>query len=104
MDNAARFNLKHMDRVYVRTNPDFESQQAVQVSGEVLFPGSYTILKSNESLRSIIERAGGLTDEAFGKGSRIVRDSTQVIIDFEDNLQGGKIDFIIQAGDSNQCS
>ena len=100
MDNAARFNLKHMDRVYVRTNPDFESQQAVQVSGEVRFPGSYTILKSNESLRSIIERAGGLTDEAYGKGSRIVRDSTQVIIDFEDNLQGGKSDFIIQAGDS----
>ena len=24
MDNANRFNLKHMDRVYVRSNPDFE--------------------------------------------------------------------------------
>ena len=72
MDNAARFNLKHMDRVYVRTNPDFESQQTVQVSGEVDFPGSYTILNSNETLRSIIERAGGLTDEAYPKGSRVI--------------------------------
>ena len=27
------------------------------------------------------------------------RDSTQVIIDFEDNMQGGKNDFLIQAGD-----
>ena len=50
MNNAARFNLKHMDRVYVRTNPDFESQQAVQVSGSCF--RFYTILKSNESLRS----------------------------------------------------
>ena len=99
MDNAARFNLKHMDRVYVRTNPDFESQQTVQVSGEVEFPGSYTILNSNEPLRSIIERAGGLTDEAYPKGSRVIRDSTQVIINFGDNLQGGKNDFFIQAGD-----
>ena len=29
-----------MDRVYIRTNPDFESQQTVQVSGEVEFPGT----------------------------------------------------------------
>lgn len=99
MDNAARFDLKHMDQVYVRTNPDFESQQTVQVSGEVQFPGLYTILKSNETLRSIIERAGGLTDEAYGKGSRLIRDSTQVIIDFEDNIQGGDNNFLVKAGD-----
>ncbi len=99
MDNAAHFNLKHMDRIYVRANPDFESQQTVQVSGEVKFPGIYTILNSNEQLRSIIERAGGLTDEAFSKGSRVTRDSTQVIIDFEDNVQGGKNDFLLRSGD-----
>lgn len=99
MDNAEQFNLKHMDRVYVRTNPDFESQQTVQLSGEVEFPGTYTILNSNEPLRSIVERAGGLTDEAYGKGSRLTRNGQQVIIDFENNLQGGKSDFLIQAGD-----
>ena len=99
MDKAGQFNLKHMDRVYVRTNPNFEPQQTVQVNGEVEFPGSYAILSSNEPLRSIIERAGGLTDEAYAKGSRVIRDSTQIIINFEDNLIGGKNDFIIQNGD-----
>ena len=48
---------------------------------------------------SIIERAGGLTDEAYPKGSRVIRDSTQVIINFEDNLKDGKNDFLVQAGD-----
>ena len=99
MDNAERFRLRHMDRVYVRTNPDFETQQAVTVSGEVNFPGNYTILNQNEPLRSIIERAGGLTDEAYAKGGRVIRDSTQVIISLEDNLRGGTQDFLIRAGD-----
>lgn len=99
MDNAAQFNLKHMDRVYVRINPNFEFQQTVLVNGEVEFPGSYAILSSNESLRSVIERAGGLTDEAYSKGSSVIRDSIKVIIDFDDNLVSLKNDFLIQAGD-----
>lgn len=99
MDKAAQFNLKHMDHVYVRINPNFEFQQTVLVNGEVEFPGSYTILSSNESLRSVIERAGGLTDEAFSKGSSIIRDSIKVIIDFDDNLVSLNNDFLIQAGD-----
>ena len=64
-------NLKHMDRVYVRTNPDFELQQTVQVSGEMQFPGSYTILNSNETLQSIIERTG-VNREAYSKGSQLL--------------------------------
>ena len=99
MDKAAQFNLKHMDRVYVRINPNFEFQQTVLVNGEVEFPGSYAILSSNESLRSVIERAGGLTDEAYSKGSSVIRDSIKVIIDFDDNLVSLKNDFLIQAGD-----
>ena len=99
MDNAKRFNLKHMDQIYVRINPDFELQETVQISGEVEFPGFYTILKSNESLRLMVERAGGLTVEAYPKGSRLIRDEEQVIIDFEDNLRGGLNDLLVQAGD-----
>ena len=99
MDNADRFKLKHMDRVYVRINPDFEFQQTVELRGEVEFPGFYTILSNNEPLRSVIERAGGLTEEAYAKGARVTRDSTQVIIDFEDKLKGINNNFIIQAGD-----
>ena len=99
MDKAAQFNLKHMDRVYVRINPNFEFQQTVLVNGEVEFPGSYAILSSNESLRSVIERAGGLTDEAYSKGASVIRDSIKVIIDFDDNLVSLNEEFLIQEGD-----
>ena len=64
-----------------------------------MFPGDYTIIKSNESLNSIIERSGGLTEEAYPKGSRVIRDSTQVIINLEDNLKDGNNNFLVKAGD-----
>ncbi len=99
MDNAERLRLQHMDRVFVRINPDFKPQQTISVNGEVNFPGNYTILKSNETISSIIDRAGGLTEEGYAKGSRIIRDSTQVIISLEDNLKGGDQDFFIKGGD-----
>ena len=35
----------------------------------------------------------------YPKGSRVTRDSIQVIVDFEDNIRAGKNDFILQAGD-----
>lgn len=40
----------------------------VDISGEVLFPGRYTISKT-DTLSSLIDRAGGLTNEAYLKGA-----------------------------------
>lgn len=37
----------------------------VSVSGEVLFSGSYALLKKNERLSDLIKRAGGITPDAF---------------------------------------
>ena len=45
----------------------------VGVSGEVKFPGTYTV-KKGEKLSSLIERAGGYTDRAYLRGSVFTRE------------------------------
>ncbi len=52
--------------------PLWRDQETITVTGEVRFPGDYPI-KRGETLRSVIERAGGLTDLAFAKGSVFMR-------------------------------
>jgi len=59
--------------VYIRFVPEFEFQKEVKLTGEVKFPGPYSILSSNETIYDIIERAGGLTEEAFDAGAKLFR-------------------------------
>ncbi len=74
--------LKPFDNVYVRSIPEFEFQQTVRLTGEVRYPGDYTILQDKERISDIIERAGGLTGEAFPEGARMYRrgDSTGLVV------------------------
>ncbi len=48
--------------------------EKVQISGQVFFPGDYPISK-NETLSSLIKRAGGLNDKAFPKAAVFQRQS-----------------------------
>lgn len=74
MDKASEtFILQPYDQIFVRTAPDFELQKTIVLLGEVLYPGSYTILNKNEKISSIINRAGGLTKYAFPEGATIKR-------------------------------
>jgi protein involved in polysaccharide export with SLBB domain len=45
---------------------------SIKVSGEVPFPGEYSIMKG-DTLLDVIERAGGLTDHAFSIGAVFTR-------------------------------
>lgn len=47
----------------------------VTLIGAVARPGSYMIIGENETLSSVIKRAGGLLDDAFAKGAQLVRNS-----------------------------
>jgi protein involved in polysaccharide export with SLBB domain len=58
------FFLAPFDEVVVRSVPDFELQEYVELNGQVLYPGRYALISDNERLVSVIERAGGLTPEA----------------------------------------
>ncbi|HUV29554.1 MAG TPA: SLBB domain-containing protein [Acidobacteriota bacterium] len=60
--------LKEGDRVYVRQIPQWKLHRTVTVEGEVAYPGEYVLSSHNESLYSLLERAGGFTPRAFPSG------------------------------------
>jgi protein involved in polysaccharide export with SLBB domain len=70
---AANFELENLDAVYVRRAPGYEPQQRVVVTGEVQFPGPYSIQTRRERLTDVVRRAGGLTDEAYAEGFQLWR-------------------------------
>jgi protein involved in polysaccharide export with SLBB domain/peptidoglycan/xylan/chitin deacetylase (PgdA/CDA1 family) len=64
------------DHLAVRTVPEWRIYQKTTISGEVRFPGTYTI-KKGERLSSLIERAGGFTENAYLKGAVFTRERTR---------------------------
>ena len=73
-DRTADVLLRPYDYLNIKQVPEWGEQGVVQVRGEVRFPGSYPI-KRGETLKSVIERAGGLTSLAFAEGSVFLRES-----------------------------
>jgi protein involved in polysaccharide export with SLBB domain len=73
-DVSADFLLQEHDNLRISKLPDWDTLWAVQIEGEVKFPGEYRI-RQGETLRSIVNRAGGLTDEAFPEGAIFLREA-----------------------------
>lgn len=71
--DAEEFILQPFDQVFVRSNPDFEPAVNVTILGEVKYPGTYSILRKNEKVSSLINRAGGLTNYAYLDGVKMFR-------------------------------
>ena len=70
----ATYELNAYDEVTIYKIPNWNDKKVVTLKGEVKFPGTYTV-KSGEKLSSVIERAGGFTDEAFVNGTVFTRES-----------------------------
>jgi polysaccharide export outer membrane protein len=70
---AENFKLEPYDQIFVRTNPDFILPKNILLKGEVRYPGSYALLRKNETVSEVIERAGGLTQYAFLDGVTMTR-------------------------------
>lgn len=74
VDDASKaFPLAPMDRVFVRKEYGFDDQMTVVIRGEVKYPGIYPVLKKDEKVLNLIERAGGLTPYAFIKNTKLTR-------------------------------
>jgi polysaccharide biosynthesis/export protein len=71
-DQSADLTLQPFDFLNVKEVPEWSVQEKVTLAGEVRFPGRYPI-KRGETLRSVLERAGGLTSLAFPSGSVFTR-------------------------------
>ena len=72
--------LEPDDIIYIREIPQYSQALArkVYLEGEFLFPGEYTF-SEGERLSSLIERAGGLTEEAYPFGAIFQRDSVKKV-------------------------
>ena len=51
----------------------WEQPGSILLAGEVRFPGKYPIHRG-ETLKSVLERAGGITDTAFPEGAVYIRE------------------------------
>lgn len=70
---AKAFVLQPFDEVVVRRSPAYASQANVMISGEVVYPGDYTINNRSERISDLIKRSGGLRQEAYPEGAVMMR-------------------------------
>jgi protein involved in polysaccharide export with SLBB domain len=71
-DPAADILLEPYDSLQIREVQEWRGQLSVELTGEVRFPGMYSF-NPGDDLVSIIERAGGMTDQAFPRGGIFLR-------------------------------
>jgi polysaccharide export outer membrane protein len=82
--------LEPYDNVLIMHQPSWELQRTVTISGEVNFPGTYALRSRDERLSDLIQRAGGLTSEAYAEGTTFTRtegDVGRVAIDVPEALR-----------------
>ncbi len=101
---SSAFLLQPYDEVYVRKAPDFEYQKNVTISGEVKYPGLYSMANKNEKVLDLIQRAGGLTTYAFVMGAKLKRYDEKlgfVILDLKKAMEQpeSKFNYILKPGD-----
>jgi protein involved in polysaccharide export with SLBB domain len=95
------FHLNPYDLISIRPDPYYSNQKQVTISGEVLYPGQYTILNSDEKITDIITRAGGLRSNAYSFGSSFSRKDQKVQLDIDKIIKHhrSKLNIEVQDGD-----
>ncbi|MFT6193209.1 MAG: protein involved in polysaccharide export with SLBB domain [Cognaticolwellia sp.] len=69
---ASQFILQSLDNLHIKRIPDWQEKREIELAGEVVFPGSY-IIQKGETLKNVIQRAGGLTTEADASATIFTR-------------------------------
>ncbi|HUU44972.1 MAG TPA: SLBB domain-containing protein [Acidobacteriota bacterium] len=66
--------LKEGDYVFVRPDPNIGAHRLVHLEGEVQYPGRYSLIRDDETFHDVLQRAGGLTPQAFPAGTVFIRE------------------------------
>jgi polysaccharide export outer membrane protein len=56
------------DNILILRQPNWELQRTAVIAGEVRYPGRYSLRTTTEKITDLIERAGGLTTDAYANG------------------------------------
>ena len=75
-DVLEKFQLKSQDWIRINYLPDWDPNDEVKISGEVVFPGTYSVSK-RETLSSVLARAGGFTENAYPEGLKYISQVTR---------------------------
>ncbi len=100
-----KFMLQPFDQVFVRQEPGYIEQKNVKLTGEVKYPGTYTIENKGTRISQILERAGGLTPESYPSGARLFRKqgnigAVGIRLDRITAQPGSEFDLLVEDGDS----
>nr|WP_227497512.1 SLBB domain-containing protein [Marinobacter sp. BSs20148] len=92
MNGQGNVALQSRDRLMVKSIPLFGATHTISLEGEVVYPGEYTF-SDGETLSAVLQRAGGLTNNAFPRGSVFTREKlrqleAQRLREAEQRLQG----------------
>lgn len=73
---ASDIQLKPFDIITIKEDPYYKVQINVAISGQVLSPGSYTLMSRSEKISDLIKRSGGTLYTANIDGARLLRKNT----------------------------
>ena len=82
--------LQNLDKVIIHENLNFIEKEPVFINGEVNVPGTYPLINDDESLYSVINRAGGLTSNALVNGIVIMRKQINYTSGLLENLNNSE--------------
>ncbi|MBR5100229.1 MAG: SLBB domain-containing protein, partial [Bacteroidales bacterium] len=90
---AKGFELQPNDVVSVHKSPTYVEQRNVTISGEVTFPGQYTLTNTNERVSELVRRAGGATPNGNVRGAMLKRRVNQ----YERNVRSAMSRLVAQS-------
>ncbi len=70
---APTVRLQPYDNILILRQPDWEFQRTVAITGQVRYPGRYALRTRSDRMLELIQRVGGLTNEAYPTGVEFYR-------------------------------
>ena len=86
----------------IHHNPDYSIQKTIKLTGDITYPGTYSIRHKGEKLSEILNRAGGPTKTSYFGGTRYFRNGERVLVDLAEAYydKNPQQDILMLAGDS----
>mgnify|MGYP003647743015 CR=1 FL=1 len=102
MNDQVDVYLRSRDRLMVKSVPLFGATRTITLTGEVVYPGEYTF-SDGETLTAVLQRAGGLTSNAFPRGAVFTRENLRELEarrlrEAEKRLQGDLLGVQLEGG------
>lgn len=93
---VAHFLLEPFDEISVRKSPTYYEQSNVEINGEVVYAGTYSINSNKERISDLLRRAGGLKSGAYPEGAVMLRktfvnESDSVLLSYKLEVYNNKL-------------